>query len=698
MEARYALRLYQDAWLFDYDSVRSFIERLDHLHSILKSSGGQLSDKTRIWHCLNCLEDADPEWVTNLIDSTLALPPKLAYWTVFRTWAAFSKELICRAVDATALLPGRETAGRKKRPSRRTFRIEKDALSDASSISDDGINTDTASYAGSDLEDGYETDYATRARKASGSHNPTAEKGDRKPKAGALTSKDPRRPKPRRKFGARLHEFTDYQFHCDDDSYFADEDQKTVVINGERRFLIPGNNQARRSRRGLLIDAERGVLKFYFFKRFAFCPKCSECKLRHPVETYSFCRYCYFCHLGGEEECYHLHPELRGTRSEKGKYRRTLDAGPDIEHVQQTGPTFSIDDLSEFGYDSKNAMTRGAVQRSRRRILFMPVEEQGDAVQALLQMITDDRCDRKRAQDAKLAKEQQRNQQQQEREERERQEREQLEKERLEKERLAVEWQEKTRLAKEEWDRQLLELERLEIRQRGPARQETQHRVEERLDETVMQPMASNKGAPSKKKPRPPKPSSNNSNPPPPQSGRNKRQPKPKPSARGASPALPSQAQLDPSGVPPNSMILSRGNPPASPEITLAAPSTSRGPSTVPGPSTTQTLLGSSLIYPEQPPATAVPDTSTQTPGAGGVKIPQRLEAPAFMKNRRRWSSMESLSTSSSEESIQQFDKARREAKNKMLPGKGPRGGADERPSGPRRNARGRAAGGAALT
>ncbi|KJR80674.1 uncharacterized protein SPSK_04995 [Sporothrix schenckii 1099-18] len=107
-------------------------------------------------------------------------------------------------------------------------------------------------------------------------------------------------------------------------------EEDIVLINGEIRYQIPGY-ALRKKPRHTLISAPRFVIKSFFRSKFPGCPRCPECRCQHPTKHYMLCSFCDFCHVGGDAECYHQHPELRGTRPAKDKYRQASSPVSDTE-------------------------------------------------------------------------------------------------------------------------------------------------------------------------------------------------------------------------------------------------------------------------------------------------------------------------------------------------------------------------------
>ncbi|CAK7267024.1 hypothetical protein SEPCBS57363_002386 [Sporothrix epigloea] len=98
------------------------------------------------------------------------------------------------------------------------------------------------------------------------------------------------------------------------------DERNVVIIDGEERYAIPGY-ESRKTPRHNLRSAPRSVIERFFRSKFPGRPKCIDCKCQHPEEGYMLCSLCHFCHMGGDDECYHQHPQLRGTRPAKDKYR-----------------------------------------------------------------------------------------------------------------------------------------------------------------------------------------------------------------------------------------------------------------------------------------------------------------------------------------------------------------------------------------
>ncbi|CAK7214237.1 hypothetical protein SBRCBS47491_002080 [Sporothrix bragantina] len=118
-----------------------------------------------------------------------------------------------------------------------------------------------------------------------------------------------------------------------DDVYEGDGDngdgkRAIVYIDGELRYAIPGYESRKKPRRTLL-SVPRFIVQNFFRGKFPGRPKCPDCRCKHPEnDGYMLCSHCDFCHIGGDDECYHQHPRLRGTRPAKEKY---VSKTPDLD-------------------------------------------------------------------------------------------------------------------------------------------------------------------------------------------------------------------------------------------------------------------------------------------------------------------------------------------------------------------------------
>ncbi|CAK7263356.1 hypothetical protein SEPCBS119000_000429 [Sporothrix epigloea] len=124
-----------------------------------------------------------------------------------------------------------------------------------------------------------------------------------------------------------------------DDANTPDE-KVAVIIDGELRYAIPGY-ESRKKPRHDLASAPRFIIEKFFRLKFPGRPKCGDCNCRHPEIGYMLCSLCRFCHMGGDIECYVQHPQLRGTRPAKDKYRMDYPAS---EGESDSGESLEADE------------------------------------------------------------------------------------------------------------------------------------------------------------------------------------------------------------------------------------------------------------------------------------------------------------------------------------------------------------------
>lgn len=138
----------------------------------------------------------------------------------------------------------------------------------------------------------------------------------------------------------------DVNYEDVDNGDHDDRDEKDVVhVNGEVRYRIPGY-ASRKKPRHTLVSAPRFVIANFFRQKFPGRPRCPDCRCQHPVERYMICDFCDFCHVGGDAECYHQHPELRGTRPAKDKYRRPSSPESELEVVFESDSESDSDTIT----------------------------------------------------------------------------------------------------------------------------------------------------------------------------------------------------------------------------------------------------------------------------------------------------------------------------------------------------------------
>ncbi|CAK7199131.1 hypothetical protein SEUCBS139899_001803 [Sporothrix eucalyptigena] len=362
---------------------------------------GGLHDQVKIWHCLHLLDESNPEWVTYLSptigsDSYRAV---LAHWQTMKSWDLFSKELIRRLGHMRfvhAKEHDEETQPTKKTP----LELPKDAWADkqpAKSVQADKpvaekkpaeeplpdiaklrLGTDTTTDEGK-KKDKKETPASASSQQTRGTAGEYsgqkvidgtngsqessksvrfADQADTKANYSNNVAKAS-------SLGADAADYDDcnnsdsgLEFRSADDNDnddadcndainngFADDvyedgdevDGWVVVhINGELRYAIPGYERLKKPRH-TLISAPRFVIQNFFRQRFPGRPKCSDCRCKHPAEGYMLCSHCDFCHMGGDDECYHQNPHLRGTRPAKDKYKKSKE--PETDSRPETLPT-----------------------------------------------------------------------------------------------------------------------------------------------------------------------------------------------------------------------------------------------------------------------------------------------------------------------------------------------------------------------
>ncbi|CAK7566774.1 MAG: hypothetical protein SEPTF4163_004726 [Sporothrix epigloea] len=267
---RQAWRRFLEAQPVHGETLSSFFERLDELAvEILNTCDPENNcsfDHLLIWHVLDLLEAALPNWEDEFqINQSMSFSLGSAYWQTQRSWVDFMTVM-------TLYAPSIEF---------------------------------------------YETT-ATNAEKARPlSENTTTLIAD----GGKSSASESRRDNRKKDSEGEASLNTAHGFANDVDNEVKNPDERNVVIiDGEERYVIPGY-ESRKTPRHNLKSAPRSVIERFFRSKFPGRPKCIDCKCQHPEEGYMLCSHCHFCHMGGDDECYYQHPQLRGTRPAKDKYR-----------------------------------------------------------------------------------------------------------------------------------------------------------------------------------------------------------------------------------------------------------------------------------------------------------------------------------------------------------------------------------------
>lgn len=422
-QGRAALENYHYIRPYDYPTLHHFLDALERRYDILKSFAGDMSDRVRIWYCLNLLEEADPHWENRLHAFKSRRIRKTKHkkklekveWELFLDWDDFVWHMVDRGGEMNFREPVDEEAEKSKpksstQPASQTVQqttgtavvqqpsvvkpapvqpVEKQAVETQLRTSSPPPATNTTSEATLavlnvingkaavsvtwDTANDTSVKYVLAkdalakdkpVRVLNGGSRQVTQNGSNGKEAAYKTSTaaTTKLDKPMSKTSTTVNKLGDDEDYVDipeggyaDDLNYEDVDDATVDndrdekdivhVNGEVRYQIPGY-AARKKPRHTLVSAPRFVIKNFFRAKFPGRPRCLDCGCQHPTERYMLCSNCNFCHVGGDQECYHQHPELRGTRPDKDKYRRPaspisssepdLDALSDVESDSET--------------------------------------------------------------------------------------------------------------------------------------------------------------------------------------------------------------------------------------------------------------------------------------------------------------------------------------------------------------------------